>query len=415
MSSATGASCWEPTSTTVPRTATDDAVALAGLGGLEERLALLDVDVLGLDVVADVGRRDPPVVRHRAAARVERVGHLRRRRRARAPRRATPATAARLGASASLPLSVLKTIVASAPASAGVCSRNRSIACCDSVPGTAKSSAAGRRRCPRGRRGRRSRARAMSRLRFQRWVSVRARRARAFRHAVDRTAAAAKMQRVHFCNGRTVLGTVPRVSSLRERKKQRTREQIVARRRCGCSPSAASTGRRSPTSPRPPTSRRARSSATSRPRRTSSSTTRRGTLERLVARLRDARRKARTRSTRCARGCSSYDAHTDFDKPEERARRMLIRETPSLAARERTLIARLGARSSPRPSRTTSASTRRLAARRAWSARPRSPRSTRSPACTTKATRSGPPRTSSTRRSRSSRAASTPCAACRPT
>ena len=36
-----------------------------------------------------------------------------------------------------------------------------------------------------------------------------------------------------------------------------------------------------------------------------------------------------------------YDAHTNFDEPEERIRRALIRGTPSLAARERTLVAGL--------------------------------------------------------------------------
>src|SRR3712207_936433 len=106
-------------------------------------------------------------------------------------------TAARCAASVSLPLSVLNTIVASAPASAGVCSRKRSIASWDSVPGTAKSSAAGPPAVP-ARPPRTKMVRiATTRLRFQRWVSVRARRARRSDMA---TTVPQLMQKCNDCN-----------------------------------------------------------------------------------------------------------------------------------------------------------------------------------------------------------------------
>ena len=64
------------------------------------------------------------------------------------------------------------------------------------------------------------------------------------------------------------------------------------------------------------------------------------TLESFAARLRD--RAEDEDPFDALRGWAiEYDAHTNFDEPEERIRRALIRSTPSLAARERTLIAGL--------------------------------------------------------------------------
>ena len=64
ISSPTGASCWEARSTVSPRSATGQAVALGGAGGLLELLAVLGLQLGGLAVVLDRGQRGAPVLGH---------------------------------------------------------------------------------------------------------------------------------------------------------------------------------------------------------------------------------------------------------------------------------------------------------------------------------------------------------------
>ena len=67
ISSPTGAVCSEARSIRMPRSATLDAVALGGLGRLDERLAVRLLELLGLEVVADRHRGQPAVARDRPA------------------------------------------------------------------------------------------------------------------------------------------------------------------------------------------------------------------------------------------------------------------------------------------------------------------------------------------------------------
>ena len=75
MSSPTGASCSEARSIRMPRAATSTPPSSAVSRRREQRLAVGLLEVLRLDVVADVDRGEPPVGRDRAAV-GERVGDL---------------------------------------------------------------------------------------------------------------------------------------------------------------------------------------------------------------------------------------------------------------------------------------------------------------------------------------------------
>ena len=93
ISSPTGASCSDARSTSTPRAATVDAVALGGAGGRLERLAVVLVEVGRLGRVADVDGGEAAVLGHLPAAR-ERVGDLGDALAARLTRASAPAIAA---------------------------------------------------------------------------------------------------------------------------------------------------------------------------------------------------------------------------------------------------------------------------------------------------------------------------------
>ena len=146
-----------------------------GLRGLDERLAVLLLEVGGLGGVADVDGGDAAVLRElRLLCRTGR------------PPTSTPSSSPTFASassiagsrSSSVPSSTLKTIVASAPANAGLWSRKRSSACLRL--GARGSRSRRPPRCPRPRRRRaagRCTTMAAARPRFQCWVSERAMRA----------------------------------------------------------------------------------------------------------------------------------------------------------------------------------------------------------------------------------------------
>ena len=115
--------------------------ALAGLGGLHERLAVRLLEVLRLG--RSSGPRPTPAARRATASRPWRTGPRRPGRPSRSRTLSSaPVTAARGAGSEILPCLTVKTSVESAPAKAGLCFLKRSSACWDSVPGMLKSSAA---------------------------------------------------------------------------------------------------------------------------------------------------------------------------------------------------------------------------------------------------------------------------------
>ena len=133
-------------------------------------------------------------------------------------------------------------------------------------------------------------------------------------------------------------GTVPGVSSLRERKKQQTRERIVDEalrlfaERGFDSTTITDIAEAADISPRTffgyfPSKEDVVFHDSDE------------VLERLVERIRE-RPEGEDAFDALRAWVLEYDAHADFDKPEERARRRLIHETPALEARERTLIAK---------------------------------------------------------------------------
>ena len=252
-----------------------------------------------------------------------------------------------------------------------------------------------------------------ARLRFQWWVRVRARRARAADMAATASARRCNVA-VQICNRLQHWCTHRRACrACASARSSGPASAIVRVALRAVRASAASTRRRSPTSPRRPTSRRARSSATSRRRRPWSSTTTTSSMACFAARCATAAGR-RGHVRRAARlGARARRRGVDFEQPDERARRRLIRETPALAARERANLARFERLLAEAVAEDLGVDRRRRCARTSSAPR-RSPRSTRSRACATTTDDPAPtarPTTSSTRRWCSSRAGSTRCAA----
>ena len=151
---------------------------LGGLGGRDQRLAVVLRDVPGVGGVAHVDRRQAPVLA-RPGRRPRTGSPPARRRRACGPSRARPRSPPSAPGSETLPSSTVKTSVESTPPNAGECAWKRSIAFWDSAPGSGVV-VAGFSLAPAARTSSTRTPTAAARLRFQCEDRVRAMRARSW-------------------------------------------------------------------------------------------------------------------------------------------------------------------------------------------------------------------------------------------